>query len=299
MSKQALSTRNFRIVQTAFARVRQDVSAEKCHADLGVIASNVQQDYPDSYPQDRGYRVIASALQGEMTNSFRTTLYVLLGTAGFVLLIVCASVANLMLARMVRREREIAVRTALGASRARLLRQLLTESTLLALTGGLLGLALAHWGIDLLVAFAEQFTPRAAEITVDRNVLAYTFVVSVATGLIFGSIPALNGSLSVSPSLRDGGRSTQNRQKIRSALIVVQVAASFMLLIGAGLTLRSLIKLQQVNPGFTTDNILTMRIDLNFTNTGSSARRRSGNASTSSSGPCPASPASAARDRSR
>jgi predicted permease len=96
-------------------------------------------------------------------------------------------------------------------------------------------------------------------------VLAYTFIVSVATGLIFGSIPALNGSLSVSPSLRDGGRSTQNRQKIRSTLIVVQVAASFMLLIGAGLTIRSVIKLQQVNPGFTTDNILTMRIDLNFT----------------------------------
>ena len=264
-SKQALENRNFRIVQTAFARVREDVSSEKCHADLAVIASHLQQDHAGEYPRERGYRVIASSLQGEMTRSFRTTLYVLLGTAGFVLLIVCASVANLMLARMVRREREVAVRSALGASRARLLRQLLTESTLLALTGGFLGLALAHWGIGLLVSFAEQFTPRAAEITVDRNVLAYTFIVSVATGLIFGSIPALNGSLSVSPSLRDGGRSTQNRQKIRSTLIVVQVAASFMLLIGAGLTIRSLIKLQQVDPGFTTDNILTMRIDLNFT----------------------------------
>src|SRR4029453_12301736 len=179
-----------------------------------------QAQYPQDYPKERGYRTVAFPLKTELTRSFRETLFVLLGTAGFVLLIVCASVANLMLARMVRREREVAVRTALAPTPTRLLRQLLTESTLLALTGGLLGLALAHWGIDLLVAFAEQFTPRAAEITVDRSVLAYTFIVSVATGLIFGSIPALNGSLSVSPSLRDGGRSTQNRQKIRSTLIV-------------------------------------------------------------------------------
>ena len=263
-SKQALDNRNFRIVQTAFARVREGVSSEKCHADLAVVASHVQQDHADEYPRDRGYRVIASSLQGEMTSAFRTTLLVLLGTAGFVLLIVCASVANLMLARMVRREREVAVRTALGASRARLTRQLLTESTLLALTGGLLGLAMAHWAIDLLVAFAERFTPRASEISLDSSVLAYTFIISVATGLVFGSVPALSGSFSISPSLRDGARSTQNRQKIRGALIVVQVAASFMLLIGAGLTIRSVIKLQQVNPGFKTDNILTMRIDLNF-----------------------------------
>ena len=111
-------------------------------------------------------------LRDELTRSFRTTLLVLLGTAGFVLLIVCASVANLMLARMVRREREVAIRGALGASRLRLLRQLLTESTLLALAGGLVGLGLAHWGVALLVAFVERFTPRAAEITIDQTVLA-------------------------------------------------------------------------------------------------------------------------------
>jgi putative ABC transport system permease protein len=170
-----------------------------------------------------------------------------------------------MLARMVRREREVAVRAALGASHARLLRQLLTESTIMAVAGGAIGLALAHWGLDLLVAYAQQFTPRATEIKMDMSVLAYTLVISVVTGLIFGSIPAINGSLSVSPALRDGSRSTHKRQTIRNWLIVVQVAASFMLLIGAGLTIRSLIKLQQVDPGFRTDNILTMRIDLNFT----------------------------------
>jgi predicted permease len=264
-SRPAIDNRNFRIVGTAFARVKPGISVEKAHADLSVVSARLQQDYPQEYPKERGYRATASSLQEELTQSFRPTLFVLLGTAAFVLLIVCASVANLMLARMVRREREVAVRAALGAGRGRLLRQLLTESTILAVIGGAVGLALAHWGVELLVAYAERFTPRAAEIQIDTTVLLYTLVVSVVTGLIFGSVPAFNGSLSVSPALRESGRATQNRQSIRNGLIVVQVAASFMLLIGAGLTIRSLIKLQQVDPGFRTDNILTMRIDLNFT----------------------------------
>ena len=264
-SRAAVENRNFRIVRTAFARMKPGVTVDKSHADLSVIAARLQQDYPQEYPKERGYRAVASSLQEQMTQSFRRTLLVLLGTAAFVLLIVCASVANLMLARMVRREREVAVRAALGASRTRLLRQLLTESTVLAVIGGTIGLALAYFGVQLLVAFAERFTPRATEINIDTTVLFYTFLVSVLTGLIFGSIPAVNGSLSVSPALRESGRVTQSRQGIRNGLIVVQVAASFMLLIGAGLTIRSLIKLQQVDPGFRTDNILTMRIDLNFT----------------------------------
>ena len=252
-------------MMTAFARIKDRVTLSKARADIDVVAARLQQDYPEAYPKTRGYRTIAVPLQEELTSSFRTMLLVLLGTAGFVLLIVCASVANLMLARMVRREREVAVRTALGASRTRLLRQLLTESMLLALIGGLVGLALASWGVDLLVALSERFTTRAAEVAIDPTVLGYTALVTIATGLVFGSMPALNGTLSVAPSLREGGRSTQSRQGIRNTLIVVQVAASFMLLIGAGLTIRTLIKLQQVDPGFQTDNILTMRIDLNFT----------------------------------
>ncbi|MGB2715916.1 MAG: ABC transporter permease [Vicinamibacterales bacterium] len=264
-SKSALENRTFRIVGTAFGRLKPGVTLDKCHADLSVVSSQLQLDHPREYPKERGYRATASPLQDEMTREFRRTLLVLLGTAGFVLLIVCASVANLMLARMVRREREVAVRAALGASHTRLLRQLLTESTILAIAGGAIGLGLAHWGVDLLVAYAQQFTPRATEIQIDTSVLLYTFGISVVTGLVFGSVPAINGSLSVSPALRDSGRATHNRQTIRNWLIVVQVAASFMLLIGAGLTIRSLIKLQQVDPGFRTDNILTMRIDLNFT----------------------------------
>ena len=250
---------------TALARMKPGVSLAKAQADLDIVAARLQSDYPDTYPIHRGYRVVATSLQHELTSSFRTTLMVLLGTAGFVLLIVCASVANLTLARMIRREREMAVRAALGASSGRLVRQLLTESTLLALLGGALGLAIAGWAMELLISFARQFTPRAGEITLDRTVLLYTLGMSVCTGLIFGVIPALAGKLSSPSGIREGARTTASRQGLRSALIVVQVAASFMLLIGAGLTIRSLLKLQQVDPGIQTDHVLTMRVDLNFT----------------------------------
>jgi predicted permease len=260
----ALAERRVRM-STALARLKPGVSLAKAQADLDIVAARLQTDYPDTYPIHRGYRVVASSLQHELTSSFRTTLMVLLGTAGFVLLIVCASVANLTLARMIRREREMAVRSALGASSGRLVRQLLTESTLLALLGGALGLAIAGWAMDLLISFARQFTPRAGEITLDRTVLLYTLGMSVCTGLIFGVIPALSGRLSSPTGIREGARTTPSRQGMRSALIVVQVAASFMLLIGAGLTIRSLLKLQQVDPGIRTDHVLTMRVDLNFT----------------------------------
>ena len=264
-SRAALVNRNFRIVGTAFGRLMPGVTHDKAHADLSVVSSRLLQDHPKEYSKASGYHATVSPLQEEMTREFRRTLLVLLGTAVFVLLIVCASVANLMLARIVGRGREVAVRSALGASRARLVRQLLTESTIMAVAGGAIGLALAHWGVDLLVAYAEQFTPRATEIRIDTSVLLYTLGISVVTGVIFGSVPAMNGGLTGSPLVREGGRATQSPLAIRNWLIVVQVAASFMLLIGAGLTIRSLMKLQQVDPGFRTDNILTMRIDLNFT----------------------------------
>ena len=258
-----LTDRNARMM-TALGRIRSDVPLDKARADLDLVAQRLQQDHPDSYPASQGYRMAATPLQDDLTRSFKTTLLVLLGTAGFVLLIVCASIANLTLARMVRRDREMAVRAALGASRLRLIRQLLTESTLLALLGGALGLAVAGWGVELLAAFAERYTTRAQEISIDRTVLLFTFVVSVATGLIFGSVPALARRLGTTPALRSG-RSTQGAHGLRSGLIVAQVAVSFMLLIGAGLTLRTLFNLQQVDPGVRTENVLTMRLDINFT----------------------------------
>jgi predicted permease len=261
---EAVAARDHRMM-TAFARLKDGVSARKAQADLDIVAARLQQQHPDHYPASRGYRTVALPLREQLTESFRATALILLGTAAFVLLIVCASVANLTLARTARREREMAVRASLGASRGRLVRQLLTESTLLALLGGALGLALAAWGLDLLVAFAARFTPRASEITIDRTVLLYTLIVSIGTGLVFGSVPAIAGRLSAETSLREGTRTTPGRQSMRGALIVLQVAASFMLLIGAGLLIRSLVKLHQVDPGIRTDNVLTMRIDLNFT----------------------------------
>ena len=255
--------RSRRMMQ-AFGRLKPGVTIDEARANLAVVAAGLQTTYPDVYRETDGYRMAAIPLQEELTREFKTTLFVLLGTAGFVLLIVCASVANLTLARLVRRQREIAIRAVLGAGRLRLLRQLLTESALLALIGGALGIGLAAWGVDLLSAYAERFMPRATDIQIDRTVLFYTFVISLGTGLLFGSVPAVGGPLGIAPALRDGGRTTQNRQKVRNALIVLQVAASFMLLIGAGLTLRTVINLQRVDPGFKTDNLLTMRIDLNF-----------------------------------
>jgi len=248
---------------TALARVKSEVPLSKSQADLDIIASQLATTYKDDYPQN-GYHITATPLKEDLTRNFKVTLLILLGTASFVLLIVCASVANLLLARMVKRERELSVRAALGASRARLLRQMLTESLLLAVSGGLLGLVFSAATLKLLVTFAEGLTTRAHEISLDTNVLLFTLATSVLTGLIFGSIPAFSTRFDVAPALRDGNRTTQSGQSLRNALIVAQVAASFMLLIASGLTLRSLIKLQNVNPGFRTENLLTVRADMSF-----------------------------------
>ena len=257
-----VANRQYRLA-TAFARVADDVTLSKSQADLDILAAHLQQEHKDDYPQ-AGFRAVAVPLKDDLTNTFKPTLWVLLGTAGFVLLIVCASIANLLLARMVRREREISVRAALGATRTRLLRQLLTESLILAVSGGALGLVLSSFSMQLLVAFAARFTSRAQEITIDRDVLAFTFLVSVLTGLVFGSIPAFSRRLGVSGALREGGRSTQSSQRMRSALIVAQVSASFMLLIAAGLTLRDLMTIQHVDPGIQTSNLVSYRAYMSF-----------------------------------
>ena len=169
----AVENRQFRLM-SAFARTKSGVTPEQATADLTVVSNRLQKTYPDVYPAANGFGITVSPLREELTQDFRPTLVVLLATAGFVLLIVCASVANLLVARLVRRSRELAVRSALGAGRIRLLRQLLTESTMLAAAGGTVGLLLAVLGLDLLVAFAERFTPRAAEITIDTRVLLFT-----------------------------------------------------------------------------------------------------------------------------
>ena len=265
-SEQFKANRNSRMM-SVFARMKPGVPVAQAQADLSTLASNLQEQYPDSYPANRGYGASVVSLQDELTRRAKPTFLILLGTAGLVLLIACANVANLTLARLMRREREMAIRAALGAGRGRLIRQLLTESTLLSIGGGVLGLLLAAGGLQLLVSFAERFTTRAGEIRIDGLVLLFTLVVSVATGLIFGLMPAFSSDQHLTGTLKEGGgRSSAGlrRQRMRNLLIVAQVGVSFVLLIWAGLMLRSLIKLQHVNPGFDPERVLAMRISPNW-----------------------------------
>jgi predicted permease len=265
-SDQFIANRNSRMM-SVFGRLKPGVPVAQAQADMSTIAAGLQRQYPDSYPANLGYGAVVSPLQEELTRRAKPTFLILLGTAGLVLLIACANVANLTLARLMRREREMAIRAALGAGRGRLIRQLLTESTLLSLAGGLLGLLLAAGGLHLLVNFAARFTTRSGEIRIDGLVLLFTFLVAVATGLVFGLLPAFSTDRNLTSALKEGGGRTSAsaaRQRVRNLLIVAQVAVSFMLLIGAGLMLRSLIKLQSVSPGFDPDRVLAMRVSPNW-----------------------------------
>jgi predicted permease len=258
------TTRDARMVQ-AFGRLRPGVSLESVRADMAMVASNLQQAYPASYPVSAGFTATAVPLRDELTRGFRPTLAILLGAAGFLLLLVCASVANLMLARLLEREREIAIRMSLGAGRWRVVRQLLTESTLLAFAGAVIGVLIAAVSMRLLVTLADQFTTRAQEIELNGAVLLFTAAIAALTGVVVGAIPALPGRASLASAIQEGGRTVSaGRGSLRSALIVAQVAVSFVLLIGAGLMLRSLWRLQAVDPGIRTDSVLSMRVALNF-----------------------------------
>jgi putative ABC transport system permease protein len=250
-----------------FGRVKPGVSVAEARADLSMIAGRLKLEYPKSYPEKLGYTADATSLREELTQGARPTLLVLLAAAAFVLLIACANVANLTLARMSQRERELALRTALGAGRSRLLRQLLTESFLLALAGGVLGLLFASGSLQLLTDFAARMTPRAREVRIDGSVLLFTLVAALGTSIIFGTLSAFLGRVNLSSSLKEGGSGAgagQSKSRLRSALIVSQVAFSFMLLIGAGLMLRSLIKMLEVNPGFVPQHVLAMQTSFSF-----------------------------------
>jgi len=265
-SDQFIANRNARMM-SVFGRLKPGVPLTQAQADLNVLAANLQKQYPDSYPGNRGYGAVVTPLQEELTSRARPTFLILLGTSGLVLLIACANVANLTLARLMRREREMAIRSAMGAGRGRLIRQLLTESTMVSLAGGTLGLLLASGGLRLLVTFASRFTTRSGEIRIDGLVLLFTLLVSVVTGLVFGLVPVFSSDRNLSTSLQEGGNRTSTsvrRQRARNLLTVAQVAVSFMLLIGAGLMVRSLIKLQSVNPGFDPDRVLAMRVSPNW-----------------------------------
>jgi putative ABC transport system permease protein len=266
-SKKMIENRDVRMMEV-LGRLRPGVSVAQANADFSTIAGRLKSEYPKSYTDNLGYAIKSTPLQEELIHDARPTLLIFLAAAAFVLLIACANVANLMLARMSRRERELAVRTALGAGRSRLLRQLFTESFLIALVGGLLGLLLAYSSLRLLTDFAARLTPRAHEIRIDGHVLAFTLLAALCTSILFGTLSAVLTRANLSPSLKEGGSGAgagRFKDRVRSALIVSQIAFSFILLIGAGLMLRSLIKIQQVSPGFVPEHVLAMRTTFSFT----------------------------------
>jgi len=242
-------------------RMKPDVPFEQARSEMTRIGANLEQQYPD---QNRGYGVWVVPLLTQTVGRMREALLLLLGSVGFVLLIACLNVANLFLGRGAARGREIAVRAALGAGRRRLIRQLLTESTVLSLLAGGLAVAIAFWAIRGVILLAPKDLPRLDQIAIDIPVLAFTLAVSLMAGVLFGIAPALWVSrVDLNDALREGGRSmsgTKRLRWIRSALTVAEVAFSMILLTGAGLMIRTMISLQSVQPGFRTNNVLTWRI---------------------------------------
>ena len=247
---------------TVIGRLKPGVTLEQAQADVSSVARGITQEHSGNYPN--GFGATVKTLHEQTVGDVRTALFVLLVAVGFVLLIACANVANLLLARATARQKEVAIRTALGASRLRVIRQLLTESVLLSLMGGALGLLFAMWGVDVLVALGPASIPRLDEIGLDARVFAFTAIVSVLTGLLFGLAPALQASRTdLNESLKEGGRSTgEGRARVRGVLVVSEFALALLLLTGAGLMIRSFARLREVNPGFRPENLLTMRIVL-------------------------------------
>jgi putative ABC transport system permease protein len=257
-----LQTRDQRWLR-AIARLKPGVSMQQAQTEMDTIARRLEQTYPATNA-NRGAQVMS--LHEQLFGSMQLMLWILLGAVGCVLLVACTNVANLLLQRAATRQKETAIRLALGATPRRLIQQLLTESLLLALIGGVLGMLVALWSVDFLVALSPVTFPSFIKLTLDARVLGFSLLVSVLTGVLFGLAPALQAARpALNEVLKDGGRGTSGglgRSRLLSSLVVSEIALALVLLVGAGLMIRSLQRLQAVDPGFDSDHLMTMRFSL-------------------------------------
>jgi predicted permease len=252
-------------------KLKPGVSVAQAQAEMDAITARLRRDYPESYPPNGGLTFGIVPLLEQVVGDVRRSLLVLLSAVGFVLLIACANVANLLLSRAVARQQEIAIRAALGASRGRILRQLLTESLLLSVSGGILGVILAVWSVKWIHVLGTKSIPRLADIGIDGRVLLFTLLLSVFSGILFGLIPALRVSrIDLNATLKDASRGSAGASSVwgrgnntRRLLVISELALSVVLLIGAGLLIRSFARLQAIAPGFNPNNVLTFELALN------------------------------------
>jgi len=247
-------------------RLKQGVTTAQAQAELTPLHANWIRDIPDNYEAATGFGGTVYSLHEQVIGGMRTALAILLGAVALVLLIACANLTTMLLARASGREREFAIRVALGASRWQLLRQMLTESVLLAVLGGFAGTVLAVWALEFLQALGSKTVPRIGEANLDWRVLTVTLAVSVITGIVFGLVPALaSGKPELTEALKEGGRGSttgRRRNRIRNLLVIAEVALALVLLVSAGLLIKSFVRLQNVNPGFNPRGIVTMELSL-------------------------------------